>query len=347
MSRTTPHLCRFVPPFVLERIALEGTREQREWAIRTLAIDHSIRAVRLQHGTRLGPAGLLAATPGQVDRTIADAQHGNDPGAAVVVRREGQPPTRDAAVDEAYDGFGATHALYWEVYRRDSIDGQGMPLLGVVHYGREFDNAFWDGERMIFGDGDGQTLRHFTGAVDVIGHELTHGVTQHTCNLDYVGQPGALNESISDVFGSLVKQRLRGQDVNAADWLVGDGVLGPALKGQALRSLAEPGTAFEYDSQPSRMTAFVHTDQDNGGVHINSGIPNHAFYLAAMEIGGRAWEAAGQIWYETLLDPGLGPGARFHQFAVATVHAAERLHGAGAAETRAVRSAWLEVGITA
>ena len=191
-----------------------------------------------------------------------------------------------------------------------------------MHYGDHYDNAFWNGARMVFGDGDGYTLLQTTAAIDVIGHELTHGVTEHTANLTYLGQSGALNESVSDVFGSMVKQFALGQTSEQADWLIGEGIVGPALHGKALRSMAAPGTAFEGDPQPAEMRHYVHTVSDNGGVHINSGIPNHAFYLVARELGGRSWDHAGPVWYDTLRDPGLRSNATFHDFAQVTVSAA-------------------------
>jgi Zn-dependent metalloprotease len=252
----------------------------------------------------------------------------------------------DGAVNQAYDGLGRTYGLYWDVYQRDSIDDAGLPLLGEVHFGVDYDNAFWDGERMMFGDGDGRLFTGFTSAIDVIGHELTHGVTEDTLGLRYLGQSGALNESVSDVFGSLVKQYALGQTADEADWLIGAGILGPALNGVALRSMPAPGTAFEGDIQPARMSDYVRTASDNGGVHINSGIPNHAFYLAATAIGGYAWEDAGRIWYETLSARTVGPNTQFRGFAAATVGVAERLFGQGSTQARAVADAWTEVGVT-
>ena len=145
---------------------------------------------------------------------MRDARHGWElPGA--VVRREGDPASGDRAVDEAFDGAGATRDFYREALGRDSLDGRGMALEATVHYGRAYDNAFWDGRRMVYGDGDGRYFRRFTIALDVIGHELSHGVIQHEANLDYAGQPGALNESFADVLGTLVRQRALAADGGA------------------------------------------------------------------------------------------------------------------------------------
>lgn len=202
---------------------------------------------------------------------------------------------------------------------------------------------------MIFGDGDGDLFNRFTLALDVIGHELTHGVTESEARLMYFRQAGALNESILDVFGSLVKQRTLHRTAAQADWLIGVGLLTGKVHGVALRSMAAPGTAFDdpllgKDPQPANMSGFVTTMEDNGGVHINSGIPNKAFYLVAQAIGGYAWEKAGRIWYETLRDPRLRPNTGFQRFASLTAANAVHLYGTGS-EAQAVRDAWAEVGL--
>jgi Zn-dependent metalloprotease len=343
-----------VPPHVLDQIARSGDDEQRSWALDTLSRDQSLRTARLQNALpslipSLRADALAAATPGKSKRTIYDVRNTEElPG--TVVREEGSASKGETAADEAYDGLGATYTLYWEVFKRDSIDDAGLPLDGIIHYGKDYDNAFWDTHRMIFGDGDGRIFNRFTIAVDVIGHELTHGVTQHTAALAYTQQSGALNESVSDVFGCLVKQYAKRQSTAAADWLIGAGLLAKGIHGAALRSMKAPGTAYDdpvlgKDPQPAHMKDYVQTVADNGGVHTNSGIPNHAFYLVAEKIGGNAWEKPGAIWYSALRDPRLQPTARFQQFASATARAARRLYGPGGAEAKAVEEAWREVGI--
>ena len=177
-----------------------------------------------------------------------------------------------------------------------------MRLDSSVHYGHAYDNAFWDGTQMVYGDGDGKLFERFTLAVDVIGHELTHGVTQSTSQLEYVDQSGALNEAVSDIFGTFVEHSGK---ADPADWLIGEGLFTSKVQGVALRSMKAPGTAYDdpvlgKDPQPATMKGYVETTDDDGGVHINSGIPNRAFYLAAVSIGGNAWEKAGQIWYDAL-----------------------------------------------
>ncbi|MGZ4476649.1 MAG: M4 family metallopeptidase, partial [Nocardioides sp.] len=206
-----------------------------------------------------------------------------------------------------------------------------------------YDNAYWDGTQLVFGDGDGKVFGRFTKPVDVLGHELTHAVTERTAGLTYSGQSGALNESLSDVFGSCVKQRLLGQSAAQADWLIGEGLFLPAVQGRALRDMAHPGTAYDdpqlgKDPQAPDMSGYVDTTDDNGGVHTNSGIPNRAFYLAAVAIGGNAWEGAGRIWYDALTGPDVSAGTDFAGFAAATVATA----GAHADE---VTAAWKTVGV--
>ncbi|WP_371481618.1 M4 family metallopeptidase [Kitasatospora sp. NBC_00315] len=330
--------CAIVPPYVLDRLAQQGHAA----AVRSLAIDAVHREARLVPGPP-------APGPASPQRVIHDAKHSERlPGRTV--RTEGAEPVTDPSVNHAYDGLGATYALFAEVYGRPSIDGAGLGLNATVHYGRHYDNAFWDGRQMVFGDGDGIVFGDFTTCVDVIGHELSHGVTQFTAGLAYQGQSGALNESLSDVFGSLVKQYALHQSAADADWLIGSGLLAPGVQGVALRSMRAPGTAYDderlgKDPQPAHMRDYVATGEDAGGVHINSGIPNHAFYLLATALGGQAWERAGQIWYDTLTSGRLPADADFATFARATVAAAaSRYQDAAVANT--VTASWASVGIS-
>ncbi|GHO86498.1 M4 family metallopeptidase [Dictyobacter formicarum] len=341
-----------LPPHMLTSMAQHGTPEQRTMALQMLGHDHSIRTMRMAQGllnSKYTSGRSVLSTDNALHRTVYDV-HGSMNLPGELVRAEGQPPTQDICANEAYDGIGWTHALYLQVYGRNSIDDAGMPLDASVHYSHQYDNAFWDGDRMIFGDGDGQLFNRFTCSIDVIGHELTHGVTEDECQLAYVGQSGALNESISDVFGSLVKQYAWHQTADQADWLIGQGLFTQRINGVALRSLRAPGTAYDdpllgRDPQPAHMHDYVHTVEDNGGVHINSGIPNYTFYLVATRIGGYAWEKAGRIWYETLRDPRLRPTATFRMFARLTLSNAERLYGARSSEWSAVHDAWEQVGV--
>lgn len=339
-----------VPPHILEAIIKSGTAEERERAVASLAADTTLRAARIAKHTAIAANQVernVLPVPNK-DREIFTAKNStNLPGS--LVRKEGQAKSNDAAVDEAYDGLGYTFDLYWNVFKRNSIDNAGMPLLGTVHYGSGYDNAFWNGSQMVFGDGDGVYFNRFTISIDVMGHELTHGVTAHLANLAYHDQPGALNESISDCFGSMVKQYALNQTSQQADWLIGAGLFTPKVSGTALRSMKAPGTAYNdkvlgKDPQPATMSAYVNTTSDNGGVHINSGIPNHAFYLAAIALGGHSWEKAGVIWYATLCDSRLASNAQFQDFANLTTDNAGKLFGE--VEQQAVSQAWIQVGIT-
>ncbi len=306
-------------------------------------------------GTRWVPslrigAPRATASPHGKQRRIYDAKGGRRlPGH--LVRQEGGPVSRDTEVNEAYRGAGLTYDFFHKIYGRNSLDAKGMRLDGSVHYGKRYDNAFWNGQQMVYGDGDGEFFEHFTKAIDVIGHELTHGVVQFEAGLIYQDEPGALNESFADVFGSLIKQYSRRQKASEADWLIGKGLFTKKVKGQALRSLKSPGTAYDdpilgRDPQPAHMKDFLRTTQDNGGVHINSGIPNKAFYEVAIRLGGLAWEKAGKIWYAALTEK-IDPEASFKSAAQATVVAARELFGSASKEEEAVREGWDAVGIKA
>ncbi|HEX2046737.1 MAG TPA: M4 family metallopeptidase [Acidimicrobiales bacterium] len=333
-----------VPPDLLRDVIKNGTEEERGAAADTMAIDTTFRTLRA-HFTATVAATRSAMRPmggagGRPHRTIYDQKNSNDIALGTVARTEGGRAVKDVAVNEAYDGFGATYRFFWETLGRNSIDSAGMPILGLVHYSTNYANAFWDGQgHMFFGDGDGQLFRRLTKSLDVIGHELTHGVTQFESNFVYQGQSGALNESMSDVFGSLVRQYAAKQTAGKADWLIGADVVGPTLE-PALRSMKAPGQANKYDKQPASMDDFVNTAADNGGVHINSGIPNHAFYVAATTLGGKAWERAGHIWYDSLRDEKIKPTSGFRAFARATVRQAGIRFGDPSEEVDAVKAGW-------
>jgi Zn-dependent metalloprotease len=343
----------FIPPHILKNIATKGTESQKTVAIDTLKLSAEMRGKRQALADFSAAAFRVAA--GGKDRIVYDAKNGSKlPG--TIARKEGEAASADVAVNEAYDGSGVTYDLFNDVYKRNSIDANGMRLDSTVHYQTGYDNAFWDGEQMVYGDGDEnlpveeRLFNRFTIALDVIGHELTHGVTQFEAKLMYLQQPGALNESMSDVFGSLVRQYQLGQTAAEADWIIGKGLLTANVNGVGIRSMKAPGTAYDdpvlgKDPQPAHMKDYVNTISDNGGVHINSGIPNHAFYVTAIELGGKAWEKAGQIWYVTLKDK-LTTNSRFQDCANLTYQVAGDLYGAGGLEQQAVQKGWAAVGLT-
>lgn len=352
-----------IPPYILEKIAAHGSEAQREKAVATLQSTDQFREQRVSMnmgGAGMGvsfdgPMAAVATPPAQGKQRVVYSALNLEllPGRAL--RREGEAPCNDAAADEAYDGAGATYDLYWQVYLRDSIDGNGMRLDSTVHYQNSYDNAFWNGQQMVYGDGDEdlppaqRLFNRFTIALDVIGHELTHGVIQYTGNLIYQNQPGALNESLADVFGILVKQYQLKQSVKDADWIVGQGIFTGNIRGIGIRSMKAPGSAYDdpligQDPQPAHMQNYVDSPDDNGGVHINSGIPNHAFYRVAQEIGGFAWEKAGRIWYAALRDR-INSTTNFQSMANLTYEEAGTLFGANSLEQQAVRNGWAGVGI--
>jgi Zn-dependent metalloprotease len=256
----------------------------------------------------------------------------------------------DDAIREAYEYSGYTYDFYKEIFRRNSLDGRGLSLISSVHFGRNTNNAFWTGEQMLYGDGDGRIFGRFTQSLDVVGHELTHGVVQYTSNLEYRDEPGALNESFADVFGAMVKQWYKKQTVEEADWLMGSELFlpGPGTQARAIRTF-KAEKAYENDPnlgtdpQPKHMQDKYTGEEDNGGVHINSGIPNHAFYRVAIALGGMSWERAGRIWYKTLLR--LTVDSNFQDAAEMTYGVASMDYGSAGEESNAVKAAWSAVGI--
>jgi Zn-dependent metalloprotease len=339
---------------MLEKMVESSDEKIRKATLRTIKQSNHLRNQRslIQEQPRTERESLVPGVEAhsfKKIRRLYDAENGETlPGK--LVRGEKDKPTGESAVDEAFDGAGHTWDLYNEAYGRNSIDDAGAIIDQTVHYGVEYNNAFWNGEQMVYGDGDGELFTSFTVDIDIIGHELTHGVTQYEAGLRYWFQSGALNESFSDVFGSLVKQRAFDQEAGDADWLIGANVL--IGDNYALRSMKAPGTAYQghpilgNDPQPANMDDYLELQpwEDNGGVHINSGIPNHAFYIAAREIGGRAWEKTGLIWYLALCNK-LKKDATFVRAAKATIETAREEFGSGSAEAKAVKRAWKEVKV--
>jgi Zn-dependent metalloprotease len=337
-----------LPPYLLERLAESDSARVRRQAIDAITQSAALRATR----STLATMGEMAAIPSPRSckhRLVYNAKQGSFvtlPG--TLVREEGDKRSKDPAVNEAYDHSGATYDFYKRVFDRNSLDDRGMSLISSVHLGRRLNNAFWTGEQMAYGDGDGSLFVRFTKSLDVVGHELTHGVITHTCNLEYRDEPGALNEHLADVFGSLVKQWKRDQTATQADWLIGEDIMGPDTDAAALRTFKDEyaykdDPMLGTDPQPKHMRDKYTGPDDNGGVHINSGIPNHAFYLAARAIGGRAWEKAGRIWYDSML--ALTPTSGFEDMAARTVQEAGSFCGADGREQDAVAEAWDAVGL--
>lgn len=255
--------------------------------------------------------------------------------------------SRDPIAQAAHDGAGIVYDYYFKTFKRDGVDGRGSPIVSTVHFGSdpsEAENAAWIGEaqQMVYGDG-GQIFRPLAYGLDVIGHELTHGITDNTAQLIYEGQSGALNEAYSDIFGALIDRD---------NWTIGEKVVkSPPFPAPFMRSLEDPNMNGLYDpnnplrgvGQPAHADEYANLPRsrraDNGGVHINSGIPNHAAYLLAQAIGKEKME---QIYFRTLTQY-LSPQSDFFDAAQATVRAAQDLYGQ--AEVDAVRQSFAQVGI--
>lgn len=344
-------ICCALPSRLLRHVAFKATDPNAARLLRQHEqVSSHIRAHRRSKADRVAATRSEAArASGQ--RFVYDAG-GKMRLPGTLVRSEGGRATADRTVNDAYRNLGITLDFYAKVFKRKSLDGLGMQVDSTVHYGYRFSNAMWSGKEMLFGDGDGVHILGFAQSLDIVAHELTHAVTQHSIlgglgelrvgrRVQLVGEAGALNESLSDVFASMVKQWHFKEDVHQADWLMGEGILGPHL-GKAVRSLKDPGnTAQTYgdDDQPKDMRGFI----PGGDAHTNSGIPNHAFFLAATAIGGHSWERAGGIWYEAARN--LTSTATFRDAADATAAAAARFFGSASREHKAVLAAWRKVKV--
>lgn len=342
--------CFIIPSDVLHRFASDPGLPSavRQSLLHSAQLSAHFRALREQHNALTQTAISLplsypplphphALPAGQV----FDCHHHTSLPGAPVAHPESSD---DATAKRAYNEAEAVAKFYWEVFQRDSIDGHHMTLISSVHYSDRFNNAFWNGSQMTYGDGDGQVFVDFTLGDDVIGHELTHGVTQHSLGLAYSGEAGGLNESISDVFGSMFRQWEKSQTADKANWLIGADIVGPAAKQKGytcLRDMAAPKATHALASQPDHY----YPGLGNQDPHLSSGPPNLAFCNAAKAIGGHSWEKAGQIWYKALTGFGPSPNLTMPQFASRTRSLAQSMYPEESAIHTAVDSAWTAVGL--
>lgn len=281
--------CFIIPPHILKELAKRGNTSCKK----TLNDAHRILQKR---NTVLNRLLLRETVEGNGDRYIYDSN--NQYQQRVTLRRkENDDVAEDVVVNNAYDTSGFVRDYFKQTFNLNSTDDKGMDIISNVHYGEKYNNAYWDGDEMTYGDGDGKEFQNFASAIDVVAHELMHGVTQFLANLEYQSQSGALNEHFSDVFGTIIKQKYLKQDISVADWLIGDTVVTENFPGVAIRSMKAPGTANDFDNQPDHMDNYYSGAADNQGVHINSGIPNKAFYLTALQLG---IDECALIWFETL-----------------------------------------------
>ncbi|BDG46103.1 MULTISPECIES: M4 family metallopeptidase [Parageobacillus] len=249
----------------------------------------------------------------------------------------------DAAAVDAHYYAGITYDYYKNVHNRLSYDGNNAAVRSTVHYSRGYNNAFWNGSQMVYGDGDGQTFLPFSGGIDVVGHELTHAVTEYTAGLIYQNEPGAINESLSDIFGTLIEFYAN----KNPDWEIGEDIYTPGISGDSLRSMSDPAKYGDPDHYSKRYTG----TQDNGGVHINSGIINKAAYLLSqggthygVSVTGIGRDKMGKIFYRALTQY-LTPTSNFSQLRAACVQSAADLYGSTSQEAASVKQAFNAVGV--
>jgi Zn-dependent metalloprotease len=342
----------FIPSYVLDNMAKAGIEEAKS----TILQSQSFRENRAETSKKTGLLGAVVST-GRAYVQVYDSEN-TQTFQKKLVRGQGKGPTGDPAVDNTYDYVSNDRdCLKDRIIDRNSLDNNGMDLICNVHYGVKFNNAFWYNGQITLGDGDGVIFTNFARSLDVIAHELGHGVVENTAKLEYHDQSGALNEHFADVFGTVVTQWIEKQNsekadwlqtAEKADWLIGDEIMGQELYGEALRSMSEPGTAYDNnilgkDPQPAHMKDYYTGTGDNGGVHINSGIMNKAFYLTAVEIGT---DQAALIWYDALQN--LWPTANFKE-AVGQIVKAARIrvknNKVEKESTQRIRTAFRAVGL--
>ncbi len=339
--------CFIIPKDVLERFANDKklSAADRQSFADSAQYEDAWRAVRAANAKLSASAqallvsGVLPVGPPTV--TVSDCQHGTTlPG----VPTSNPGASSDATVKRAFDEATGVAQFYQTIFGRNSVDNSGKTLASSVHFSIKYNNAFWNGNQMTYGDGDGNIFIDFTGSNDVIAHELTHGVTQFSAQLAYANEAGGLNESMSDVFGSMYRQWRANQTVVKADWLIGKEIVGPGAiaKGfTCLRDMSNPASAHCLAPQPTNFSQYT-----NGmDPHYASGIPNFAFYKAAIAIGGKSWEKAGKIWYQALTGFAPQPSMKMSVFAKRTRTLSKSLFASDPLVFGAVDKAWTAVGL--
>ena len=285
-----PCLCHFIPDVVFKEMEKDGYDVEKP---AQEVVDKTIRT------RRQGLMAFASVLPeiGKNEHFVYDSKNTKNT-QLNLVRKDGDSAVLDEDVNTVFDNGNIVKEYYQKILGWNSIDDNGLDLMSNVHYMVKNNNAFWDGEQMIFGDGDGTNFKNFARALDVTAHELTHGVVQYTANLEYRAQSGALNEHFADVFGSAIKQYYMKQNEKTANWLIGELCLTGRFNGKAIRSMKAPNDAtVALMPQPDHYSKMSKSPADNYGVHINSGIPNYAFYLTAMGIGT---QNAAVLWFEAL-----------------------------------------------
>ncbi|MCL6661770.1 M4 family metallopeptidase [Paenibacillus amylolyticus] len=345
MSEHSEHKEGFIPRYVLKQMAERGNKEAEKTLIQMIKIEEKVEKEKKNtQVTNLLHSGNVA------ERLIYDSEN-TDEFKRKLIRKEGDPPVHDEVVNITYDFCGKTLDYFKNKLQRNSINNLGMDVIANVHYfNGELNNAFYFSElgQLAFGDGDGTSFKNFARSIDVVAHEMAHGITHFVNDLHYARESGALNEHFSDVIGTAVKQFVKNQTAETADWLIGDEIVGPGWRGKALRSMKAPGTAYDEDKQVAHFDDFDPTlplEDDNGGVHYYSGIPNKAFFLTATKIGT---DKAAFLWYTAW--PNIHSNATFKDALGAILKSAETLvhRGELPQETvSVVKNAFEEVGVSA
>ncbi|WP_037572515.1 M4 family metallopeptidase [Spirochaeta cellobiosiphila] len=336
----------YIPPYILENLAKCPDPFIRQKALDALQASAESRALRRALGTSVTNELSFVPRSTGCNRYIYDMNNQMAPLPGRLIRKEGEMDTQDKAANEAYLHSGIVYDFYKNICGRNSIDNRGMAMVSSVHLGKSYNNAFWSSNQMAYGDGDGQTFLRLTRALDVAGHEITHGVISYECNLEYEGEPGALNESFADVMGAIIEHwHNKISDPAKANWDMGELIMGSS-PAKRLRTFKEEKAYVNdpylgTDPQPKHYKNKYTGDSDHGGVHINSGIPNHAFYKIALLLGTPTWEKPGKIWYQTIRN--LNSQSSFIEMAHMTYQVGGNLYGAK--EQEAIRQGWHEVGI--
>lgn len=297
-------ICTFIPPHMSKKVA-----ETDKSFASGLKVDSTLRAGRESAVAPSGPIRVYTAS----NRTAI-------PGSLV----QGED-------DEAAQRVRGHSYLIQQLFGTEEFPD------GVVHYGRGYANAFFNGSYLVFGEGDGEIFGDFTRALDISAHELGHAFVALGPRLVYSGETGAMNEHLADVFGVTIQQWSRSDQ---KDWRIGEEIMLDGVS--AVRNMLNPGTAYDSpvlgkDPQPGHMDQYKKIRGDNGGVHINSGIPNRAFALLCEITQEPSWGRPLAMWRRAMQD--LGPNSRFRDLALATWR-----HSGGL--NPAVREAWAGVGIT-
>ena len=338
--------CFIIPKDILEKLSKDPdlSEELRKAFEHTSRVTTELHKLRDQAIVLARATSMFGARPPELAPfpavTVYDCKHHQTlPGLPV----PNPGSSRDLTASRTFKETTAVANFYKQVFGRNSIDGFGMTMMSSIHYGVNYNNAMWNGSQMIYGDGDNNIFIDFTASNDVIGHELTHGVTQHTLQLVYSGDAGGLNESLSDCFGSMFRQWQANQDTTHADWLIGHDIMGPIAKTKGytcLRNMANPADAHCLAPQPTKYSQIT----PGMDPHYSSGPPNFAFFLACKAVGGKSWEKVGQIWYRALTGVP-SPNMKMKEFADRTRKLATQMYSSVPTVATAVDNAWKQVGL--